>query len=106
MSKMTKKKTDLKKIVHFYETTEDMFKQFEHDVETVGKEFEKMVYEYFDLKNPWDQAVLSSIFTNLLANMVLNAKLQGVDLENKVIEEFKITLECYIALAKEKGFIV
>lgn len=103
MIKMTKKKTDLKKIVHMYKSVEEMFHQYEHDVETVGKEFEKMVYEYFDLKNPWDQAVLASVFTNILANMVLNAKLQGVDLENKVIEEFKLNLDCYIALAKAKG---
>lgn len=102
---MEKKKTNLKKIVHMYKSMDDMAKQFEHDVETVGREFEKLVYEYFDLKNPWDQTVFASIFTNLLANMVLNAKLQGVDLENGVIEEFKANLECYIALAKEKGFI-
>ena len=51
---MAKKETDLKKKVHFYESMEAMLKQFNYDIRTVGKEFEKVVYEYFDLKNPYE----------------------------------------------------
>lgn len=105
MIKMTKKKTDLKKIVHMYKSVEEMFHQYEHDVETVGKEFEKVVYEYFDLKNPWDQTVLTAILTNILACMVLNAHLDGSEMEEYVIDQFKMNIDNYFNLAKEKGVI-
>ena len=98
-------KTDLKKKVHFYESKNDMLKQFNHDITTVGKEFEKKVYEYVDLKNPWDQAVLTAILTNILACMVLNAHLDGSEMEQYVIDQFKVNINNYFHLAKEKGMI-
>ncbi len=102
---MAKKETDLKKKVHFYESMEAMLKQFNYDIRTVGKEFEKVVYEYFDLKNPWDQTVLTAILTNILACMVLNAHLDGSEMEEYVIEQFKMNIDNYFNLAKEKGVI-
>ena len=92
---MKKQKTNMAKRVHMYSSQQDMLKQFAHDVATMGKEFAKIAEENFDPRNPWDQAVMVAILTNMLAYVEVYAELDGVNLENDMKETYKMNLEKY-----------
>ena len=92
---MKKQKTNLAKRVHMYSSQQDMLKQFAHDVATMGKEFAKIAEENFDPMNPWDQSVMVSILTNMLANVEVNAEQDDVNLENIMRVSYKMHLEDY-----------
>ena len=92
---MKKKKTNLGKRIHMYNSLQDMEKQFANDVATMGQEFTKIAEENFDPRNPWDQAVMVAILTNMLAYVEVYAELDGVNLENDMKETYKMNLEKY-----------
>ena len=92
---MKKKKTNLGKRIHMYNSLQDMEKQFANDVATMGQEFTKIAEENFDPRNPWDQAVMVAILTNMLAYVEVYAELDGVNLENDMKETYKMYLEKY-----------
>ena len=92
---MKQKKTNLAKRVHMYRSLQDMEKQFANDVATMGQEFTKIAEENFDPRNPWDQAVMVAILTNMLAYVEVYAELDGVNLENDMKETYKMNLEKY-----------
>ena len=89
------KKTNLGKRIHMYNSLQDMEKQFANDVATMGQEFTKIAEENFDPRNPWDQAVMVAILTNMLAYVEVYAELDGVNLENDMKETYKMNLEKY-----------
>ena len=92
---MKQKKTNLAKRIHMYRSQEDMGKQFAKDVATMGKVFTDFVDEQFNLKSPWDQAVLAAIMTNILAYVEVQAELDGANMERAMKEFYEINLVDY-----------
>ena len=92
---MKKKKTNLGKRIHMYNSLQDMEKQFANDVATMGQEFTKIAEENFDPKNPWDQAVMIAILTNMLAYVEVNAELVGANMERAMKDLYETNLEDY-----------
>jgi hypothetical protein len=82
--------------------TDDMLKQFAGDVKRIGKKFSALSDEHFDLKNPWDQGVLVSILTNMLACVAVNAEIMGDNIENSIKENYKERLEVYRSRARKQ----
>ena len=89
------KKTNLGKRIHMYNSLQDMEKQFANDVATMGQEFTKIAEENFDPRNPWDQAVMVAILTNMLAYVEVYAELDGVNMEAAMKENFMQNLVNY-----------
>ena len=89
------KKTNLGKRIHMYNSLQDMEKQFANDVATMGQEFTKIAEENFDPKNPWDQAVMIAILTNMLAYVEVNAELDGANMERAMKDLYETNLEDY-----------
>ena len=98
---MKQKKTNLAKRVHMYRSLQDMEKQFANDVATMGQEFTKIAEENFDPANPWDQAVMIAILTNILAYVEVYAELDGVNMETAMKETYEQNLVDYRQQAKE-----
>ncbi len=94
-------KTNLSKIMHAYRDYDDMLKKFAHDVATMGKEFSEIADTYFDLKNPWDQNVLISILTNMLACVEVNVELDGDNIEKTMKGFYEMHLEGYRSQLRE-----
>ena len=92
---MKKNKTNLGKRIHMYNSLQDMEHQFALDVATMGQEFEKLVMENFDPRNPWDQSVLMAILTNTLAYIEVYAEHDGVNMEAAMKETYELSLEDY-----------
>ena len=92
---MKKKKTNLGKRIHMYNSLQDMEKQFANDVATMGQEFTKIAEENFDPRNPWDQAVMIAILTNMLAYVEVNAELDGANMERAMKDLYETNLEDY-----------
>lgn len=99
---MKKQKTNLAKCVHMYSSLQEMEKQFAHDVATMGKVFTDLVDEHFNLKYPWDQAVLAAIMTNILAYVEVQAELDGDNMERAMKEFYEMNLEDYRKQARKK----
>ena len=95
------KETNLSKIMHAYHDYDDMLKKFAHDVATIGKEFSEIADTYFDLKNPWDQNVLISILTNMLACVEINVELDGDNIEKTIKGFYEMHLEGYRSHLRE-----
>ena len=98
---MKQKKTNLRKLVHVYESLEDATKQFNRDVQIMSKDFVDIVYRDFDMKNPYDQTVLEAILTNLLAYVEVYAEMDNVNMEKAIWEDFGNHLERYRKQVKE-----
>jgi hypothetical protein len=99
---MTKQKNDLSKYNRVCRDYDDMLKQFTGDVKKFGKKFSALSDEHFDLKNPWDQGVLVSILTNMLACVAVNAEIMGDNIENSIKENYKERLEVYRSRARKQ----
>ena len=89
-----KKMTKIEKMVRMFSGTDDIEKQFANDVQTWGDEF-TAVADKLDIRNPWDQAVLVAILTNMLACVTVNAKFDGVNLEKAVHDNYYDALKEY-----------
>ena len=96
-----KEGTNLGKMVHFYESLDDAIKQYQNDVAKMGELFAAVLYEHFDIKNAYDQTVLSGILTNLLAYVEVYSEMDGVDMQRAMREDFENNLNGYRKLAKE-----
>jgi len=94
MKKM-KKTTMLGKRVHICSGLEEMEQQFAHDVATVGREFTDIAERKFDLTNPWDQAVMVGILTNMLAAVEVQAEQDGTNLEQAMKDFYELNKEEY-----------
>ena len=97
---MTKIRTHLKKNVHVCDSFKDFEKHFVTDVESMSKEFQKIVEDNFDSRNPYDQAVLIAIATNILACVEVNAELDDCNMVKYIKTLFYETLENYRQLPK------
>ena len=96
-----KKMTKLEKIVRMFSGTKEIEEQFANDVQTYGDEF-IAVADKLDITNPWDQAVLVAILTNMLACVSVNAMLYGVNLEDAIRGNYNESVKGYKELtAKE-----
>ena len=89
-----KKMTKIEKMVRMFSGTDEMEKQFANDVHAWGDEF-TAVADKLDIRNPWDQAVLVAILTNMLACVTVNAKFDGVNLEKAVHDNYYDALKEY-----------
>ena len=98
---MSKKQTNLGKSVHMYSSLEEMDKQFSHDVNVMGEELNDFVYQ-FDPRNPYDQEVLATILTNIMAWLQIHADLECFDLAPGFKEKYEIALENYRQLYAEQ----
>ena len=101
---MKQNKTNLKKRVHMYDSLEDATKQTNRDAKIVGKRFTDIVDNDFDIKNPYDQCVLETILTNLLAFLEIHAECDGVDMRKSMKEDFDNYLKMYRKQVKDNGF--
>ena len=94
-------KTNLSKNFHVYRDNGDMLKNFAHDYATMGKEFSEIANTKFDLRNPWDQGVLVSILTNMLACVEVNVELDGDNIEKSIKGFYEMHLEGYRSQLRE-----
>ncbi len=92
---MQKKKTNLGKRVHMYESLQEMEKQFVEDVAVIGTEFEAIINANFDMRNPWAQSVLASVAANILAYVEVYAEMDDVNMEKSIKEFYRMSLEDY-----------
>ena len=93
-----KKMTKLEKVVRMFSGTKEIEEQYANDVQTYGDEF-IAVADKLDIRNPWDQAVLVAILTNMLACISVNALLDGVNLEKSIRDCYYDALKEYKKLA-------
>ena len=93
-----KKMTKIEKMVRMFSGTKEIEKQFANDVQTWGDEF-TAIADKLDIRNPWDQAVLVAIFTNMLACITVNAMFDGVNLEKAIRDNYYDALKEYMKQA-------
>ena len=89
-----KKMTKIEKVVRMFSGAKDVEEQFANDVQTWGDEF-TAVADKLDIHNPWDQALLVAILTNMLACVTVNAMFDGVNLEKAIRDNYYEALEGY-----------
>ena len=93
--------TKLEKVVRMFSGTKEIEEQYANDVQTYGDEF-IAVADKLDIRNPWDQAVLVAILTNMLACISVNALLDGVNLEKSIRDCYYDALKEYKKLATQE----
>ena len=96
-----KKMTKLEKVVRMFSGTKEIEEQYANDVQTYGDEF-IAVADKLDIRNPWVQAVLVAILTNMLACISVNALLDGVNLEKSIRDCYYDALKEYKKLATQE----
>ena len=96
-----KKMTKIEKVVRMFSGAKDVEEQFANDVQTWGDEF-TAVADKLDIRNPWDQALLVAILTNMLACISVNALLDGVNLEKSIRDCYYDALKEYKKLATQE----
>ena len=96
-----KKMTKLEKVVRMFSGTKEIEEQYANDVQTYGDEF-IAVADKLDIRNPWDQAVLVAILTNMLACISVNALLDGVNLEKSISDCYYDAMKEYKKLATQE----
>ena len=96
-----KKMTKLEKVVRRFSGTKEIEEQYANDVQTYGDEF-IAIADKLDIRNPWDQAVLVAILTNMLACIRVNALLDGVNLEKSIRDCYYDALKEYKKLATQE----
>lgn len=96
-----KKMTKLEKVVRMFSGTKEIEEQYANDVQTYGDEF-IAIADKLDIRNPWDQAVLVAILTNMLACISVNALLDGVNLEKSIRDCYYEALKEYKKLATQE----
>ena len=96
-----KKMTKLEKVVRMFSGTKEIEELYANDVQTYGDEF-IAVADKLDIRNPWDQAVLVAILTNMLACISVNALLDGVNLEKSIRDCYYDALKEYKKLATQE----
>ena len=96
-----KKMTKLEKVVRMFSGTKEIEEQYANDVQTYGDDF-IAVADKLDIRNPWDQAVLVAILTNMLACISVNALLDGVNLEKSIRDCYYEALKEYKKLATQE----
>lgn len=96
-----KKMTKLEKVVRMFSGTKEIEEQYANDVQTYGDEF-IAIADKLDIRNPWDQAVLVAILTNMLACISVNALLDGVNLEKSIRDCYYDALKEYKKLATQE----
>ena len=89
-----KKMTKIEKVVRMFSGTKEIEEQFANDVKTWGDEF-TAVADKLDIRNPWDQALLVAILTNMLACVTVNAMFDGVNLEKTIRDNYYEALKGY-----------
>ena len=89
-----KKMTKIEKVVRMFSGAKDVEEQFANDVQTWGDEF-TAVADKLDIRNPWDQALLVAILTNMLACVTVNAMFDGVNLEKTIRDNYYEALKGY-----------
>jgi hypothetical protein len=85
----------LKKLVNMYSGTKETEITFAKEVEQTGNELVEILGRVHDFLNPWDQAVLVAILTNMLACVTVNAKFDGVNLEEAIRDNYYDALKEY-----------
>ena len=93
--------TKMEKVVRMFSGTKEIEEQYANDVQTYGDEF-IAVADKLDIRNPWDQAVLVAILTNMLACISVNALLDGVNLEKSIRDCYYDALKEYKKLATQE----
>ena len=93
--------TKLEKVVRMFSGTKEIEEQYANDVQTYGDDF-IAVADKLDIRNPWDQAVLVAILTNMLACISVNALLDGVNLEKSIRDCYYDALKEYKKLATQE----
>ena len=96
-----KKMTRIEKMVRMFSGTKEIEEQFANDVKTWGDEF-TAVADKLDIRNPWDQALLVAILTNMLACVTVNAMFDGVNLENVIRDNYYDSLKEYKKMAAKE----
>ena len=96
-----KEMTKLEKVVRMFSGTKEIEEQYANDVQTYGDEF-IAIADKLDIRNPWDQAVLVAILTNMLACISVNALLDGVNLEKSIRDCYYDALKEYKKLATQE----
>lgn len=96
-----KKMTRIEKMVRMFSGTKEIEEQFANDVQTWGDEF-TAVADKLDIRNPWDQALLVAILTNMLACVTVNAMFDGVNLENVIRDNYYDSLKEYKKMAAKE----
>ena len=96
-----KKMTKIEKMVRMFSGTKEVEEQFANDVQTWGDEF-TAIADKLDIRNPWDQALLVAILTNMLACISVNALLDGVNLEKSIRDCYYDALKEYKKLATQE----
>ncbi len=89
-----KKMTKIEKVVRMFSGAKEVEEQFANDVQTWGDEF-TAVADKLDIRNPWDQALLVAILTNMLACVTVNAMFDGVNLEKTIRDNYYEALKGY-----------
>ena len=86
--------TKIEKVVRMFSGAKEVEEQFANDVQTWGDEF-TAVADKLDIRNPWDQALLVAILTNMLACVTVNAMFDGVNLEKTIRDNYYEALKGY-----------
>ncbi len=96
-----KKMTKIEKMVRMFSGAKEVEEQFANDVQTWGDKF-TAVADKLDIRNPWDQALLVAILTNMLACVTVNAMFDGVNLEKTIRDNYFDALKEYKKMAAKE----
>jgi hypothetical protein len=98
---MKKEMKKLKKLVNMYSGTKETEITFAKEVEQTGNELVEILGRVHDFLNPWDQAVLVTVLTNILAFMEVNAKYNGIFLDEAIKGCYEDSKKEYLEQAKK-----
>ena len=97
-----RQKTNLGKPVQFFTGMKDIEQQFEHDVTVMAEQF-RQVTDCFDLRNPWDESVLTCIACNIIGFIMANAERDGRHVEETIKEGIMDSLQTHRKLFAEEN---
>lgn len=98
---MKKEMKKLKKLSLMCSGSKESEKMFAKDVKTLCENLKGITEGKYDVMNPWDQAVMIVSLTNLLACIEVNARFDGVILDEAIKGCYEDSKKEYLEQVKE-----
>ena len=89
------KKSNLGQLMLTCTDLEDFQRQLQDDTELLGNKVEAVISQHCNWRSPYDQEVLTNIFTTMLACVTELAERDGVFMRENIIEKYDAWLELY-----------
>ena len=95
MKKKNQKRSNLGQFVLTCTDLQDLNQQLQDDTEPLGKMVSELIDRHCNWRSPYDQEVMTNVFTTILACITELAEHDGVNMRNSIIEKYDAWLELY-----------